>query len=270
MYLETLQECRSRRQIGWIIQDFQKTCVFFNVAPGNKDAVELNPLTKEESCRVYNCDDERLSGSTKCWIFKSMWNISSLRHRIFKIHPESFTHRSVIVVTFPRPETWRWTKRTVIGCLTCRSNGLMGGPWPMKAAIYSRPSAVSLKVWLRETSSMNVIWTYYIRHVVIITWPTSISSVASLPFSNLQNLAGSSRSSGYFCLLFYEYCEFRHTYFVTYCFCLLCSREVCDFGCSPIVFLLSAALILQSHYNLRHTHILWILKQTGYDIALGI
>ncbi len=49
------------------------------------------------------------------------------------------------------PETWRWTKRTVIGCLTCRSNGLMGGSWPINAAIYSRPSAVSLKVWLRET-----------------------------------------------------------------------------------------------------------------------
>ncbi len=27
-----------------------------------------------------------------------------------------------------------------------------GGPWPIKPAIYSRPSAVSLKVWLRETS----------------------------------------------------------------------------------------------------------------------
>ncbi len=39
----------------------------------------------------------------------------------------------------------------MIGCLTCRSNGLMGGPWPMKVDIYSRPSAVSLKVWLRET-----------------------------------------------------------------------------------------------------------------------
>ncbi len=26
-YLETLQECRSRRRIGWIIQDFQQTCV---------------------------------------------------------------------------------------------------------------------------------------------------------------------------------------------------------------------------------------------------
>ncbi len=46
-------------------------CVaFFNVPPGNKDAVMPNPLTKEESRRVYKCDDERLSGSNKCWIFK--------------------------------------------------------------------------------------------------------------------------------------------------------------------------------------------------------
>ncbi len=43
---------------------------FFNVPPGNKDAVTPNPLTKEESRRVYNCDDKRLSGSNKCWIFK--------------------------------------------------------------------------------------------------------------------------------------------------------------------------------------------------------
>ncbi len=43
----------------------------FNVPPGNKDAVAPNPLTKE-SRRVYNCDDERLSGSTTRWIFKSM------------------------------------------------------------------------------------------------------------------------------------------------------------------------------------------------------
>ncbi len=51
-------------------------CVaFFNVPPGNKDAVTPNPLTKEESRRVYNCDDRRLSGSTKRWSFKSMWNI---------------------------------------------------------------------------------------------------------------------------------------------------------------------------------------------------
>ncbi len=31
---------------------------------------------------------------------------------------------------------------------------LMGGPWPIKPAIYSRPSAVSLKVWLRETMAI--------------------------------------------------------------------------------------------------------------------
>ncbi len=35
---------------------------------------------KEESRRVYNCDDVRLSGSTKRWIL-------SLQHRIFKIRP---------------------------------------------------------------------------------------------------------------------------------------------------------------------------------------
>ncbi len=51
-------------------------CVaFFNVPARNKDAVAPNPLTKEESRRVYNCDDKRLSRSNKRWIFKSMWNI---------------------------------------------------------------------------------------------------------------------------------------------------------------------------------------------------
>ncbi len=65
---------------------------------------------------------------------------------------ESFTHWSVIVATLPLPWNVMWTKQTVIACLTCWSNGLMGGPWPMNAAIYSRPSAVSLNVWLRETA----------------------------------------------------------------------------------------------------------------------
>jgi len=27
----------------------------------------------------------------------------------------------------------------------------LGGPWPMKAAMEFRPSAISLKVWLRKT-----------------------------------------------------------------------------------------------------------------------
>ncbi len=122
-------------------------CVtFFNVPPGNKDAVTPNPLIEEESC-VYltvmtNAYQGQLNAdfSKVCEIFK-VRGIASLKYV-----------RSGIVVTFPHTEMWRWTKRTVIGCLTCRSNGLIGGPWPINAAIYSRPSAVSLKVWLRETS----------------------------------------------------------------------------------------------------------------------
>ncbi len=44
-------------------------CVtFFNVPPGNEDAVTSNSLIEEESRRVYNCDNERLSVSTKLWI----------------------------------------------------------------------------------------------------------------------------------------------------------------------------------------------------------
>ncbi len=49
-------------------------CVmFFNVPPGNKDVVMNNDaLTKEESCRVYKCDGEHLSGKNERWIVKSM------------------------------------------------------------------------------------------------------------------------------------------------------------------------------------------------------
>ncbi len=48
-------------------------CVaFFNILPGNKDTAAPNPLTKEESRCVFKCDSERLSGSTKRWIFKSV------------------------------------------------------------------------------------------------------------------------------------------------------------------------------------------------------
>jgi len=42
-------------------------------------------------------------------------------------------------------------KKSVLGCLTYRSDVVLGGPWSMKAAIESKPSAVSLKVLLCET-----------------------------------------------------------------------------------------------------------------------
>ncbi len=47
-------------------------CVaFFNVPPGNKDVVTPNPSQKKKAVE-FTTDNERLSGSTKRWIFKSM------------------------------------------------------------------------------------------------------------------------------------------------------------------------------------------------------
>ncbi len=76
--VETLQEFENCcHLIGWILQDFQETCVaFFNIPPENKDALAPNSLMEEESCHVYNCDNDCLSVS-----ITSIWNMFlSLRH----------------------------------------------------------------------------------------------------------------------------------------------------------------------------------------------
>ncbi len=123
-YLETLQECRSRRRIGWIIQDFRETCVSRSL----KFRLETKmpwcqtPSQKKKAVMFTNVttsayQDQLNAGFSKvCEIFK-VRGIESLKYV-----------RSGIVVTFPCTETWCWTKQTVIGCLTCQSNGLMSGP----------------------------------------------------------------------------------------------------------------------------------------------
>ncbi len=75
--METLQEFQSRHRIGLIIQDFRETCVLHSLRfrLETKMPWRQTPLMKEESRCVYNDDHERLSLSTKLWIFKSMWNI---------------------------------------------------------------------------------------------------------------------------------------------------------------------------------------------------
>ncbi len=143
-YLETLQEFWSRRRIGWIIQDFRETCVWrsLTLRLETKMPWRQTPSRKKKAVVFTNVttnayqDQLNIGCSKVCEIFK-VRGIESLKY-IREFH----TPVSVIVATFPRTETWRWTKRTVIGCLTCRSNDLMGGPWPIKPAIYSRPSAV--------------------------------------------------------------------------------------------------------------------------------
>ncbi len=146
-YLETLQECWSHRRIGWIIQDIRGTCVSRSLTFRLETKIQT-PSRKKKAVVFTTVTTNAYQGqlyagfSKVCEIFK-VRSIESLKY-VQEFH-------TAIVATFPRPEMWRWTKRTEIGCLTCRSNGLMGGPWQIKAAIYSRPSAVSLKVWLSET-----------------------------------------------------------------------------------------------------------------------
>ncbi len=50
--------------------------------------------------------------------------------------------------------------------IASQSHGLLGRPWPFKAAKVPRPSVISLKVWLRETnwSSTYFCLTVCLRH----------------------------------------------------------------------------------------------------------
>ncbi len=77
-----------------------------------------NPLTKEESI-VYNYDNGHLSGSTTCWIFNSMWNMSNLQHWFFKIRPRVYTTVCYSGdISMPLNMTHHKTT-FVIGCFTC-------------------------------------------------------------------------------------------------------------------------------------------------------
>ncbi len=146
--VETLQECRSHRRIGWIIQD---VCVaFFNVLPGKKDVVMPNPPHEEKKPSCLQLWWRTLSGSTKPWILKSMWNISSSRHRIFKIHL-SFTHRSCYCGDISTPRNVTLNKTNCDWLFDMSVKRPHGRDLANESCMDSRPSAVSLKVWLRET-----------------------------------------------------------------------------------------------------------------------
>ncbi len=96
-YLETLQEFRSRHRIGWIMQDFREMCVSRSLlfCLETKMPWRQTPSRKKKAF-VYNCDGECLSGSTKRCIFKSMWNIWHLQHRLFKI-PLRVSHTGLLL-----------------------------------------------------------------------------------------------------------------------------------------------------------------------------
>ncbi len=70
-----------RRRIGWIIQDFRETCVLRSLmlrletkCRGAKPPRERREPSCLQLWRQTGSDRDK-SGSTKRWIFKSMWNI---------------------------------------------------------------------------------------------------------------------------------------------------------------------------------------------------
>jgi len=103
--------------------------------------------------------------------------------------------------------------------------------WKYCGGIYFEKVIASqlLNGYVLNLCSVNVIWTYYIRHVVIITWPAALLHYHSQnPLSWLYaHFCISPEEAGHPCT-FFECCEFRHTSFVTF---FHLSREVCDFGC---------------------------------------
>ncbi len=121
-------------------------CVaFFNVPPRNKNAVAPNPLTKV------------------CEIFK-VHGIESLKYvREF--------HTPVCLLWWHFHAPKRDAERNELWLVVWHVGQTnMGGPWPIKPAIYSRPSAVSLKIWLRETNhlvALHLINTVIYKNTII-------------------------------------------------------------------------------------------------------
>lgn len=70
-------------------------------------------------------------------------------------------------------------------CLSNRTKAASKNPYSRVGTYFEKSSYFTTAKKKYALYSMNVIWTY-IRHVVIITWPTSVSRVASLPFTNLS------------------------------------------------------------------------------------
>ncbi len=122
--------------------------MFFNVLPGNKVAVMPNPLMEEESRCVCNYGDDSSA-------YHDQLNARfSKVCEIFQVRSIEEFYTPVCYcgdISMPLNMTRHKTKRDWL--LYLQSYSLLGGPWPFKAAKVPRPpSAVSLKVWLRETN----------------------------------------------------------------------------------------------------------------------
>ncbi len=156
-YLETLQECRSHHRIGWIIQDFRETCVsrsltfrleikmlWCQTPSRKKKAVVFTNVTTS----AYQ--DQLNAGSSKvCEIFK-VCGIESLKY------VKKVSHTGLVLWWhFHAPK--RDAERNELWLVVWHVS--QTASWPINAAI-------SLNVWLRETSTdLNQI--FHIKDVYI-------------------------------------------------------------------------------------------------------
>ncbi len=118
---ETLQEFQSRCRISWIIQDFRGTCVSRSLTfhletkmPWRQTPSRKKKAVEFTTVMTSAYQDQLNAGFSKvCGIFQ-VCGIESLKY-VREFYARSYCG------DIPRPETWRWIKQTVIGCLTCRS-----------------------------------------------------------------------------------------------------------------------------------------------------
>ncbi len=132
----------------------RRVCVaFFNVPPGNKEAMTPNPLTKEESHQVYNCDDERLSGQlnagfSKIYEIFKVCGIESLKYIREFYTPVCYCGDIFAARNITLNETnCDW----LFDMLVKQPHGRA---LANESAKDSKPSATSLKIWLYETTGV--------------------------------------------------------------------------------------------------------------------
>ncbi len=126
-------------------------CVaFFNVQPGNKNSVAPNQeKSQKKKVGVFTTvttsayQDQLIAGVSKTCEKCKVHGIESFKYVREFYTPVCYCDN----ISTPLNMTRHKTK------CGCQSYGLSGVPWPFKVAKVPRPSAVSLKVWLHETST---------------------------------------------------------------------------------------------------------------------
>ncbi len=152
--LEALQEFRRRHWIGQIIQDFWEMWVSCSLTFCLETKLQWcqTSLWKKKAVvfatMATSAYQDQLNArfSKVCEIFQ-VRGIESFRYVQEFYTPVCYCGD----ISMPLNMTRHKTKRDWL--LYLQSYSLLGGPWPFKAAKVPRPpSAVSLKVWLRETN----------------------------------------------------------------------------------------------------------------------